>query len=97
MSKQTAHKFIHVSRAEGEEKLHISHLHHYVSAYESSKEMVGQLRDDLNDALKLAARLRQPQIVDQDGEMFFICYPNGDLSLCLRWKTYTALTDDDGM
>jgi len=80
--------FTHVERDEGEESLHISHLHHYVSAYVTDKERVGALVTDLESAMRVAKATIEPQIVDQDGEMFFVVYPSGKISLCLRWKNY---------
>lgn len=80
--------FTHVSREEGEESLHISHLHHYVSAYVTDKERVESLVSDLESAIKVSKATTECQMVDQDGEMFFVVYPSGLISLCLRWKNY---------
>ena len=86
--------FEHV-RQEGDEKLHFSHLHRYVSAYETSDSMVQQLAVDLIAALKVARDTCTRQIVDQDGEMFFVCNPNGTFSLCLEWKKFKTLPLDE--
>lgn len=86
--------FTHVTRDEGEESLHVSNLHQYVSAYRTSKETVDDLVSDLCVALDTAKITRERQIVDQDGEMFFVVYPAGTISLCLRWKTYKVADDE---
>ena len=44
--------FTHVKRIKGEEKLHISHLFRYVSAYEYSREMLNDLITDIENAIK---------------------------------------------
>ena len=87
--------FIHVGRDENEDKLHFSHLFQYVSAYEPSKERVEDLRQAVIAAMKIAKETRVPQLVDQDGEMFLLCHGGGQLSLCLRWKTYKLLEPDE--
>jgi len=86
--------FTHLSRSEGEERLHISHLHHYVSAYVTSKERVDDLVEALVWGLKQAKDTTTAVIVDQDGEMFFVVYPAGQISLCLRWKSYHIIPGD---
>jgi hypothetical protein len=80
--------FTYVTRDEGEKLLHFSHLFHYVSAWDSSEERQGDLRGAILCALERAKKDRELQIVDQDGEMFFVIYPSGLISLCLRWKSY---------
>lgn len=87
--------FTHVERSEGEIHLHFSHLHHYVSAYEAVELRVTELKEDLVSALARAKKTRNSQVVDQDGEMFFLAHPNGEFSLCLRWKTYKPKRGDD--
>lgn len=84
----------HVCRVEDENKLHFSHLHGYVSAYEPTPNMVRELKEYLLEALAKAARTKRPRIVDQDGEMFFVAYPNGTFSLCLRWKSYCFIAPE---
>lgn len=76
-------------------RIQFSHLHQYVSAYETSPEMVEQLRQDLVDALKRAKETRARQIVDQDGEFFFTANPNGTFDLCIPWKRYKTLEKTD--
>jgi len=88
--------FTHVKREEGEKNLHISHLHRYVSAYETNSQTVNDLINDLQTALDLASKKKEPQIVDQDGEMFFVVYPYGLISLCLRWKDYKIIPKKGG-
>jgi len=85
--------FTHVTRDEGEERYHISHLHHYVSAYEYTKETLKDLVDDLERALEEAKKKTETIIVDQDGEMFFCVYPSGLISLCFRWKNYKVIRE----
>jgi len=80
--------FTNIKREEGEKDLHISHLHRYVSAYVTDSQ---DLIDDLRTALDLASEKIEPQIVDKDGEMFFVVYPSGLISLCLRWKNYKII------
>jgi hypothetical protein len=86
--------FTHVTRYEGENLLHFSHLFQYVSAWEPSEERQGDLRGAILCALERAKKESEPQIVDQDGEMFFVVYPNEMISLCLRWKSYKIAKDD---
>lgn len=82
------HKWFHLHREENENRLHLSHLFQYVSAYENCPERMQDLRDAITEGLKQAKLTTTPQIVDQDGEMFFVCNPAGTVSLCLRWKNY---------
>lgn len=86
--------FTHVKRIENEKKLHISHLYHYVSAYEYSEEDLDYLVSQLEDALVEAKTKRREVIVDRDGEMFFVVYPSGNMSLCLRWKEYEIIREE---
>ena len=86
--------FVHVEQ-EGDQKLHISHLHHYVSAYELCDATVATLRESLVEGLKKARETSERVIVDQDGEMFFVCNPSGTFTLCVPWKTYKPLPLDD--
>ena len=80
--------FQHLRREEHEAKMHFSHLHQYVSAYEPSPEGLEDLRQAILQGLAEAKRDTRPVIVDQDGEMFIVCNPAGSISLCLRWKNY---------
>lgn len=88
-------KWFHLRREENENRLHLSHLFQYVSAYENCPERLQDLRDAITDGLKQAKLMTTPQIVDQDGEMFFVCHPAGTISLCLRWKNYEIAPRDD--
>lgn len=72
----------------GPTKLHISHLMQYVSAYHRSPNAIAELEDDLINAVRRADSKTEAQIVSQDGEMFFIVYPSGTISLCLQWKDF---------
>ena len=68
--------------------LHISHLMQYVSAYEPVPERMADLKVSLGEALQRAKATCTGQIVDQDGEMFFVVNPSGTFDLCLRWKHF---------
>lgn len=82
-------EWYHLKPITGEASVvHISHLMEYVSAYRPSGEMTTALMEDLRDALLRARKSRSPEIVDQDGEMFFVVNPAGSIDLCLRWKHY---------
>jgi hypothetical protein len=85
----------HLKRDEGENILHISHLFRYVSAYHYSEEMAKNLLEDLHEAIRKAKETKEGVIVDQDGEMFFLVSPAGNIQLCLRWKTYRFPNDKD--
>ena len=89
--------FTHVARTDSEleENLHISHLHRYVSAYETNKEMVADLVQDIEDALKEAKKTEEPVIVDQDGEMCFHVHASGTITLMLPWKQYKILRSEE--
>jgi hypothetical protein len=85
--------FTHVSRDEREERLHFSHLYKYVSAYEYTKEGLKELVEDVEFAVEKANELREPVIVDQDGEMCFHVHPNGNITLMLPWKRYKIIRE----
>lgn len=87
--------FTHVSREEGEEKLHISYLHKYVSAYFETNEEVDELRELIEEALVKAKETSETQIVDQDGEMCFHVHPAGNLTLMIPWKHYKIIRGED--
>lgn len=87
--------FQHLRREEHEPRMHFSHLHQYVSAYEPSPERLEDLRQAILQGLVEAKRDTRPVIVDQDGEMFIVCYPAGSISLCLRWKSYELAERDE--
>lgn len=87
--------FNHVRREEGEECLHISHLHKYVSAYECCPETIDRLVTSIEEALKEASQDCKVVIVDQDGEMCFHVYPSGQISLMLRWKSYQIIREEN--
>jgi len=86
--------FSHVKTTELDNNLHISHLYGYVSAYEYSKEECEELVEQIEQALIEANKTYRGIIVDRDGEMFFVVYPNGMISLCLRWKNYEIIRED---
>ena len=77
-----------------EHKVHISHLHHFVSAYETNEENVKWLEDMIKEALKVAREKTESQIVDQDClEHIFVCYPFGTVSLYRRIADYEVIND----
>ena len=87
--------FTHVSRDEGQEKLHFSHLYRYVSAYEYSKEMLDDLIEQIEEALIQAKKNTEILIVDHDGECCFNVYPNGKIQLMIPWKRYKIIRDEE--
>ena len=74
-----------------DKKLHFSHLFQYVSAYELTPEGLEDLKLSLLAGLKEAKRTCTRQIVDQDGEHFFVCNPSGSFDLCISWKSYRII------
>lgn len=84
----------HVSRNEREEKLHISHLHHYVSAYETNAGAVTVLVTSIEEAIEKAKRTKEIQVVDQEGECCFHVYPSGNITLMLPWKKYKIIKEE---
>lgn len=87
--------FTHVKRTEDEKRLHISHLYHYVSAYERCRQEIDLLVEMLEGALVEAKEKRIAVEVNRDGEMFFMVYPSGQISLCLRWKDYEVIREEE--
>jgi hypothetical protein len=80
-------------KEEGTKSLHISHLFRYVSAYKYSDEMLKNLVDDLEFALKTAKETTSVQIVDQDGECCFHVTPAGYIILMLPWRRFQVNND----
>lgn len=87
--------FTHVSRDEGEEKLHISHLYEYVSAYCIGTGDLDLLVELIEEALVKAKETMQAQIVDRDGEMCLHVYPSGNLTLMIPWKCYKIIREEE--
>lgn len=87
--------FTHVTRdeVEGKNLLHISRLHHYVSAYHPEKGMVNGLVESIEKALIKAKETGIPVIVDQDGEMCFHVSPIGSITLMIPWKRFMIVKD----
>jgi len=87
--------FTHVTRdeMEGQNKLHISHLHHYISAYETNEKMVNDLVEDIEEALEEAKKNTETIMVNQDGEMCFNVHPSGTIVLMIPWKRYKIIRD----
>jgi len=69
-------------------RIHISHLYHYVSAYCISPEETQTLCDMLEVAINEAKTTKQIQIVDRDGEFCFHVTPAGYIILMIPWKTF---------
>lgn len=69
-------------------RLHISHLAQYISAWKFNKAIHIRLSEDIEKALFLAVKVREPQIVDLDGECCLHVHPSGRITLMLAWKTY---------
>jgi hypothetical protein len=66
---------------EGSQVIHLSHLHRYVSAYETNKTTLEDLEQDIQIAL-LEAKQHGPVIVQQDClEHIFIVFPSGTIGL----------------
>jgi len=88
--------FTHVTRdeTEGRNQLHISHLHHYVSAYETNKETIDELVEDIETALAEAKETGEFRVVDQDGEMCFHVYPSGNFTLMIPWKRFKIIREE---
>lgn len=74
---------------------HISHFHHFVSAYETNKEMVDKLIEMIDDALKTAKGSLEPVIVEQDClEHIFVVYPSGTIGLYRIVGRYEVVRDE---
>jgi len=86
--------FTHVSRIEGDEKIHISQLYEYVSPYSHSEEEVNMLRKLIEEALLKAKETTETQIVDREGEMCFHVYSSGQLTLMVPWKWYKIIREE---
>jgi len=87
---------MHLRREHNENKIHISHLHRYISAYVTSPETVHDLVSDITFALNAAKNSGEVQIVDQDGECCFHVSPFGYITLMLPWKQYVVYDNDMG-
>lgn len=89
--------FTHVTRDELSPMagipVHISHLHHYVSAYHLKKETVDDLAKDIEQALKQVEETHEPVIVDQDGEMCFHVGRGGSITLMIPWKRFKIVRE----
>ena len=97
MKKPVKMPFTHVKTNEDavDKQLHLSHLHAYVSAYQTTDATVKELADALVEGLAEAKRETRQVIVDQDGEHFFVCYPSGAFDLCIRWKSYRIVKEKE--
>lgn len=80
--------FTHLKRDELEVRLHISHLFHYVSAYEYNEENLDWLVSSLESALEKSKSTMKSELVDLDGEFCFRVTPAGYITLMIPWKTY---------
>jgi len=64
-----------------EQIIHISHLHHLVSAYATSNETVAELVESIESAVVTAREEGKGQIVDQDClENIIVVHPRGSLT-----------------
>ena len=74
--------------------IHLSHFHKFVSAYESSKEMVEDLAEDIRMAVKKAKETKEAIIVCQDNsDHVFIVWPRGSISLMAERKRFEILEE----
>ena len=87
--------FTHVLQTEvgGLNKLHLSHLYEFVSAYCISKEEVELLASMLEDAMDEAQLTRKVQVVDRDGRFCFHVTPARYIILMIPWKTFIVAED----
>jgi hypothetical protein len=69
--------------------IHLSHLHHLVSSYESSPERVKDLAEALELAILNAKACGSSIIVDQDClDHIFVCFPSGSIGLYKQCGKY---------
>jgi len=87
--------FTHVERNEigYRNTIHISHLHRYISAYETCKYTIDELINSIENALVEAEKTKKTVIVDQDGEFCFHVSPVGYITLMIPWKMFTVVRD----
>lgn len=82
----------HVRLTDSNQRVHISHLWRYISAYEYTRgRLVVVLLPRLEEALVEAKESLKTQIVHDDGECCLHIYPNGSVALMLPWKRYDLL------
>ena len=84
--------FTHIKQT-GPEKLHISRLYQYISAYEMDSEEVEYLVELIEKGLHKAHRDTETVIVDRNGEMCFHCHPSGTITLMIPWKEFEIIRD----
>lgn len=71
--------------------MHFSHLHSYVSAYETNKTTKRDLEIAIIEAfILLKERGHGSEKVDQDGEMQLEVCAGGQIRLMLPWKSFDA-------
>lgn len=61
---------------------------HTMSAYELNEEFVKDLIQELNEAVEKAKFNGKSEIVEREGEDFFLIHPSGAISLCTIKRTY---------
>jgi hypothetical protein len=76
--------------------IEVSHFYNLVSSYELSDEMLGQLREDILEAVKEAKNTGTTQIVDLDRVDFcFHVYPSGSISLMAEIRHFDNIIVPD--
>jgi hypothetical protein len=74
------------------QKIEISHYHHLLSCYESTPQMVEELRQDIKEALVKAKKTKETQIVSQDRVDFCLhIHPSGSISLMAAIKEFDSV------
>lgn len=83
-------------RETGSNCIHISHFHHFVSAYETNEETVADLEEAIREAVVCAKAIGEGVIVDQDcGDHVFIVHPRGSISLMAERKSFEILPEEE--
>jgi Uri superfamily endonuclease len=76
------------------ERLHISHLHRYVSAYAATPVMLARLEESIVEAfIKVRERGHGFEIVDQDGEGCLMICHGGQIRLLLPYREFDGETE----
>jgi hypothetical protein len=74
--------------------MHFSHLHQYVSAYETNEPNLLRLELQIIDAfIEVKRRGVGHEMVDQDGEMSLMCCAGGQIILMLPWKRFDGVIE----
>lgn len=91
----STNRFAFLRRKQEGGLIHVSHYMQLVSAWESSKERNADLVAGIEEAFTTARATEQPQIMDQDGYMSFIIYPNGHVDLVVAVERFDIATAED--